>query len=314
MRCITLTCFIILLIPILTLVLTGLRYSTSQSSDTLWINAFYSSILPTKSPLLLPRYKRDLDKHFKSNWKEIRSEFLSYTTKAPPLNNYTNMWNYTGWGTIPLSIYNKPLPTISTHFPLTLNLANAAGPSVVSVMFSVLQPGGSISPHTGDFKGIARYHLGLEVPTYEGKEWRRSEFLPDGGLWAPVRLGIYGKGTLKEVRDSVRGGNKVDDVEVMEWTEGESILWDDTFPHFAENLTKERRVVLFVDVVRGDLPRWARWVTRWVVRGVGPRIPLVEEWARWNEIQWGRHNGIGDEGGDEGGEEGGGNRRQHDEI
>ena len=34
------------------------------------------------------------------------------------------------------------------------------------------------------------------------------------------------------------------------WTEGESVLWDDTYPHKVYNYTNEVRVVLYMDIVR----------------------------------------------------------------
>ena len=67
---------------------------------------------------------------------------------------------------------------------------------------------------------------------------------------------------------------RVASASILEGAEGGDLLFDDTFPHYAVNHAHDaRRVVLFIDVVRDDLPplldvinRLALW---WVAPAVG---------------------------------------------
>ena len=83
-------------------------------------------------------------------------------------------------------------------------------------MFSILAPGKHIPPHTGPYKGVLRYHLGL--------------------------LSARARGSARHPRRRPRSRTG---------REGESLVFDDTYEHEAWNDTDETRVVLFLDVVRG---------------------------------------------------------------
>ena len=87
-------------------------------------------------------------------------------------------------------------------------------PGAVSACFSILEPGKALPTHRGPYKGVLRYHLAILIPN-NGE---------DCGL-------------------IVNG-------EERRWIEGESIVFDDTYPHAAYNNSDELRVVLFVDFVR----------------------------------------------------------------
>ena len=84
--------------------------------------------------------------------------------------------------------------------PETTRLVESV-PGMETAMFSILSPGKHIPPHHGPYKGVLRYHLGLLVPEPEDQ------------------LGI-----------SVGG-------QVAHWSEGESLVFDDTFEHSAWNDT-----------------------------------------------------------------------------
>lgn len=87
-------------------------------------------------------------------------------------------------------------------------------PGMTTAMFSILSPHKHIPAHRGPYAGVLRYHLGLLVP--EPKELCR-----------------------------IRIGN-----EVVNWEEGKSIVFDDTYNHEVWNDTDGVRVVLFVDFIR----------------------------------------------------------------
>lgn len=69
-------------------------------------------------------------------------------------------------------------------------------------------------PHEGPWSGVLRMHLGVDIPT-------------------------DGEGCTL----SVRG-------EQYQWKDGEVVVFDDTYEHFAINLTDHPRVVLFMDYMR----------------------------------------------------------------
>ena len=90
----------------------------------------------------------------------------------------------------------------------------ASVPGMKTAMFSILAPGKHIPAHCGPYKGVVRYHLGVKVP--RDREHCR------------IRIGDR----------------------YAAWTEGESLLFDDTYEHEVWNDTDEERVVLFLDVIR----------------------------------------------------------------
>lgn len=104
----------------------------------------------------------------------------------------------------------------STHFPETAALI--ADPQIHNAMFSILDPGVEIPSHIGYYKGYLRYHLGVIVPTEP-----ESPYIVCGG-------------------------------EKYLWKEGEGIVFDDMYYHHVNNPSNGRRVVLYLDVIRRNLP------------------------------------------------------------
>jgi aspartyl/asparaginyl beta-hydroxylase (cupin superfamily) len=87
-------------------------------------------------------------------------------------------------------------------------------PGVITAFFSILGPGKRLPPHYGPYRGVLRHHLALIVP---------------------------------EPREKC--GIRVDD-QTRHWTEGQSLVFDDTYEHEAWNDTDGERVVLFLDIKR----------------------------------------------------------------
>lgn len=117
-----------------------------------------------------------------------------------------------GWRSFFLRVADRDIEENMARMP-TLAAALRQMPEVYNVLFSILDPGASIVPHRGYFKGILRYHLGVIVPE------------PDAA-WL------------------VCGGER------HHWHEGEGVLFDDMYVHWVENHCTSPRVVLFVDVRR----------------------------------------------------------------
>lgn len=120
-------------------------------------------------------------------------------------------------------------------------------PGMKTAFFSILAPNKHIPAHYGPFKGVLRYHLGLQIP-------KKSEL---------CRIRIHD--------------------EIHHWRKGESLIFDDTFSHEVWNDTNEQRVVLFVDFVRPC--RFPGSLFNWLVLTVAASLPMLRK-ARKNHDQW----------------------------
>jgi aspartate beta-hydroxylase len=98
----------------------------------------------------------------------------------------------------------------------------AQAPEAVSCVLSFLAPGKHIPQHRGPFRAILRFHLMLSMP-YDADGVPACELNVDG---VPYRL-----------------------------AEGDSLLWDDTYPHEVWNRSDQVRIALLLDVWRRDMPK-----------------------------------------------------------
>lgn len=121
---------------------------------------------------------------------------------------------YEGWSTIVLKDFNNYNEANMVKCPI-LNKILKSDDNITTAFFSILEPGKTISSHYGPFKGILRYHLALFVPPREA-----------GDCFISV------------------------DDQIYEWTEGEGVLFDETYLHFVKNDTDFTRIILFLDVKR----------------------------------------------------------------
>jgi aspartate beta-hydroxylase len=103
-------------------------------------------------------------------------------------------------------------------------------PGILQAFFSVLEPGKSVPLHDGPYVGYLRYHLGVRVPTDN-----------------PPLIRVKGQPYV--------------------WKDGESVMFDDSWPHEVVNHSKEPRVVLIIDIPR-PLPFVPRMVNNFVLRGL----------------------------------------------
>jgi aspartyl/asparaginyl beta-hydroxylase (cupin superfamily) len=113
------------------------------------------------------------------------------------------------------------------QFPKTMQILDS-DPNIVSAYFSVIGPNKMLMPHEGPWCGVLRIHLGIDIPT-------------------------EGSGCALVV-------NK----EEYRWKEGQCVVFDDTYEHFAVNSTSKDRVVLFLDYMR-PLPWPLSWINHFVV-------------------------------------------------
>ena len=119
------------------------------------------------------------------------------------------------WRTFVFHAYGHRAARNCELCPLTVALCEAI-PGMKTAFFSIISPGKTIPPHRGPYNGLLRCHLGLIVP-------------PDTpSAQCRMRVGEH----------------------VFGWTEGRTVVFDDTFEHEVWNPTDGLRVVLFLDVLR----------------------------------------------------------------
>src|SRR5271166_1235307 len=172
------------------------------------------------------------------NWQTIRNEGMrlldeGHVRAAAGYNDLGfNSFFRTGWKRFYLKWYGDPLPSAERMCPRTVALLNAI-PNVHGAMFALLPPGGRLVRHRDPFAGSLRYHLGLDTPNNDD--------------------------CFIEV-DGVRRG----------WRDGQAMIFDETFIHYAENKTDKTRLILFCDIarpLRGAIPRAAnRFISNHIVK------------------------------------------------
>jgi beta-hydroxylase len=138
-----------------------------------------------------------------------------------------------GWKRFYLKWYTASCDPLALQLcPQTCALVQSM-PNVHLAMFSILEPGSRIRPHSGLFRGCYRYHLGLRTPQSD------ECFISIGG-------------------------------ERYSWRDGEDVLFDDTFEHYVVNNTSERRIVLFLDVERPLYAPTARALNAAFIQRIAP--------------------------------------------
>ena len=170
-------------------------------------------------------------KKLSDNWQTLRQEALQlfdegYIRGAAKYNDLGfNSFYRRGWKRLYVKWYDDPLPSAKALCPKTVELVQSI-PSVNAAMFALLPPGGNLGRHRDPFAGSLRYHLGLSTPNSE------------------------------ECRIFVDG-------QPYHWRDGEAVIFDETFIHWAENKTKQMRVILFCDVERPLTSRIMAKINHW---------------------------------------------------
>jgi aspartate beta-hydroxylase len=139
------------------------------------------------------------------------------------------------WRMLLLKAYGAGFQANAARCPLLWSLI-ADSPLIVSASLSFLSPRKHIPRHRGPFRGIFRFYMGLSVPT------------DDSG----------GPGTVLQI----------DGVDYR-LSDGEALLWDDTYPHEVWNHANAVRVALLLDVRRADLPPDLNLLSRSIIAAVG---------------------------------------------
>lgn len=175
-------------------------------------------------------------KVLQENWQMIREEALALdeggNIKAADGYNDIgfNSFFRTGWKRFYLKWYGDSHPSATQLCPRTTELVQGIG-SIKAAMFAELPPGSKLVRHRDPYAGSYRYHLGLDTPN-------------DEGCYIDV------------------------DGERYHWRDGEAVMFDETYIHYAENTTGHNRIILFCDVERPLKYRWAAAFNGWFSRNV----------------------------------------------
>ena len=214
------------------------RQLTDHSTILAPLNAllYAFSAVPNKPYLEVDRFP-ELER-LRQNWQTIRDEGLKlfdegHIRAAATYNDLGfNSFFRTGWKRFYLKWYDNPLPSAQPLCPKTVALVQSI-PTIHGAMFAVLPPGGRLVAHRDPYAGSLRYHLGLVTPNAD---------------------------TCKIFIDG----------EPYYWKDGEDVLFDETFIHYAENKSDVTRLILFCDVERpmkvGLMTRFNRFMANTLVR------------------------------------------------
>jgi beta-hydroxylase len=153
-------------------------------------------------------------------WRAIRAELDRVLVRKDDLPGFheissdvATISQDSGWKTFLLAGYGFRSHANIALCPETWRVCQKI-PGLITVMFSILEPGKHLPPHRGPYNGVLRLHLGLIVPE------------PHEQLGIRVENDLY------------------------RWKEGEAVIFDDAYEHEAWNYTPHTRVVLFVDFVK----------------------------------------------------------------
>ena len=170
-----------------------------------------------------------------SHWQEIREEALQLARQGDIKASAQyddagfNSFFKTGWQRFHLKWYaDEPHPSAAALCPKTVALLQRL-PTIKAAMFASLPPGARLVRHRDPFAGSLRYHLGLVTPN-------------DDRCFIDV------------------------DGERYSWRDGQGVVFDETYLHYAENTTDAQRIILFCDVERPVHTRIAAAFNRFVGR------------------------------------------------
>ncbi|HJV51491.1 MAG TPA: lipid A hydroxylase LpxO [Noviherbaspirillum sp.] len=211
-----------------------LRQLFDHSSFVAPINMFMHLLSKVPSTPFLPVSDFPELRTLQENWEVIRAEGLNLLAqqkiKAAEKNDDAgfNSFFKNGWKRFYLKWYDASHPSAGRLCPKTVALLRAI-PSVKAAMFAELPPGGKLNMHRDPYAGSLRYHLGLATPNSE-----RCFIEVDGQRYS--------------------------------WRDGEGVMFDETYIHWAQNGSDSDRLILFCDVERPMRYRWAQAINRWLGR------------------------------------------------
>ncbi len=212
------------------------RQLFDHSSFMAPINIFMHKFSRVPSTPYIPVSEFPELSRLQENWPVIRAEAENLLAlkkiKAAEQNDDAgfNSFFKNGWKRFYLKWYDASHPSAERLCPQTYALLQSI-PSVKAAMFAELPPGGKLNPHRDPFAGSMRYHLGLATPN-------------DDRCFIEV------------------------DGERHSWRDGQGVIFDETYIHWAINGSESDRIILFCDVERPMRYRWMGAFNRWFGRTV----------------------------------------------
>jgi ornithine lipid ester-linked acyl 2-hydroxylase len=184
-------------------------------------------------------------KEVEKEWRAIRAELERVLTRKDDLPGFHELASDVaaisqdkGWKSFLLCGYGFRSDANIALCPQTWAACQKI-PGLITVMFSIFEPGKHLPPHRGPYNGVLRLHLGLIVP---------------------------------EPRDQL--GIRVEN-QIYRWREGEAVIFDDAYEHEAWNDTPHTRVVLFVDFRKPT--RFPANFLNWLLLHLAVFTPFIRE-------------------------------------
>jgi aspartyl/asparaginyl beta-hydroxylase (cupin superfamily) len=170
--------------------------------------------------------------------KDTYSGENSYIGKDVRLDEKTG--KTVGWRIFTVKVGHHITENARRQFPTLVNLIDKYKDEIISCAISVLPAQTKIPQHVGYFKGVLRYMLAIEIPQNSDD--------------------VY---------------ICVNDTKIK-WEEGKSIMFDDTYPHKVFNLTDQRRIVLYMDIMRPLSGIWKQ-LTKYILKQMQDNPLIVNE-------------------------------------
>lgn len=178
---------------------------------------FFPNHTKLEDPELLKSIHNNLDKllHRTNNAKDI--DFTKNSFGNNKINKYigkdVDEENNRGWRLYQIKVGNNFTEHSKRDFPELVKVLSEMD-EVKACALSILDEKTKIPIHIGYFKGVMRYMLALKVP----KDRENCTLFVNGKTYS--------------------------------WTEDQSVLWDDNYPHKVNNNTNESRIVFYMDIIR----------------------------------------------------------------
>jgi aspartate beta-hydroxylase len=181
---------------------------------------------------------------FVGRWQQLRDEALHIAKNVQrvplfhellPEQEEISHKDKRDWRMFVLKAYGVPIHENLVQCPELARLVMTI-PDVLSATLSFLAPQKHIPRHRGPFRGVIRFHLGLSVPAS-----------PAGRPYTRLLI---------------------DDQEHLVGN-GDSLLWDDTYPHEVWNSCDEMRIALLLDIRRRHMPFDMTVLSRLLISMIG---------------------------------------------
>ena len=190
------------------------NHSTLLAPYNVLMYAF--SAVPTRPFLDLKNFPEMAT--LRDNWQTIRDEARALLgggglkAASDHVDIGFNSFFQRGWRRFYLKWYDSPPRSALALCPKTVALLQSI-PSVNAAMFALLPPGARLNEHRDPSAASLRYHLGLITPNSDD-----------------CFINVDGQ--------------------AYSWRDGQDVMFDETYLHFAENRTDQPRLILFCDVER----------------------------------------------------------------